>query len=121
MSLAWEVEEDSGFQPVAECANFQPILRMVSQPLISAVPFSLGPFFALSNFDKNWDVATVRPLRTAVEVDVSFLPGYDCGRYPSEGWSPGIGQSVLGSYELRAPWRLSFPYPPLMSYGFSSR
>jgi hypothetical protein len=117
MSLAWKEDEQAGFQPVAECANFQPIREMVSQPLISVVPFSVGPFFAVADFDKNWDVATVRPLQTVVEVDVSSLPGYDCGRYPSSGWSPGIDQSVLGSYELRAPWRLSLPYPPMMSFG----
>ena len=118
MSLTWKEEDErGGFQPVALCANFQPIRQMVSQPLISSVPFSVGPFFAVSDFDKNWDVATVRPLRTIVEVELSSLPGYDSGRYPSTGWSPGIDESVLGSYELRVPWRLSFPYSPMMPVG----
>jgi hypothetical protein len=89
---------------------------MLSQPIISMVPASLGPFFILSDFDKNWDVAAVQPIQTGLEVDVEYVPGYGGGRYPVSGWSPGIDESVLGSYELRAPWRLSIPYPPVFSF-----
>ena len=89
---------------------------MLDQPLISAVPATLGPLFVLSDFEKNWGVATIRPMKTALEVDVSFVTGYPCGRYPKEGWSAGIDESVLGSYELKSPWRLSLPYPPWFSF-----
>ncbi len=115
-SLAWQTPNDGAFGPIAEYAHFEPVRQMLSQPIISMLPAAMGPFFILSDFDKNWDVATVRPLQTSLEVDVAYVPGYECGRYPASGWSPGIDSSVLGSYELRAPWRLSLPYPPLLSF-----
>jgi hypothetical protein len=115
-SVAWQLEGDGGFLPIARYAHFEPIRKMVSQPFISMVPASLGPFFILSDFDKDWDTATVRPLKTALEVNVEYVPGYPGGRYPASGLSPGIDRDVLGSYELRARWRLSLPYPPMLSF-----
>lgn len=115
-SLAWKPEAGSDYRPIAEYPHFEPVRQMLAQPLISMVPLSGGPFFVLSDFDKAWDVATLRPLETGVEVDVEFVPCYAAGRYPVSEWSPGIGSSVLGSYEMRAPWRLSLPYPPMFSF-----
>jgi len=115
-SLSWDTERAGVHRPVGDWPHFGPIRQMLDQPLISMVPATLGPFFILSDFDKNWDVATVRPMQTAVEVDVEFVTGYPTGRYPASGWSPGIDESVLGSYELRSPWRLSLPYPPMLSF-----
>ncbi|HUI77146.1 MAG TPA: acetoacetate decarboxylase family protein [Bryobacteraceae bacterium] len=114
-SLAWKPEE-ADYRPIAEYGNFEPVRQMLSQPVIALAPASIGPFFILSDFDKAWDVATIRPLHTALEVDVEYVPGFAGGRYPADGWSPGIDSSVLGSYVLRAPWRLSLPYPPLLSF-----
>ncbi len=112
-TVSWEAAGEH--RPIREYANFEPVRQMLSQPIISQVPASLGPFFILSDFDKNWAVATVRPLRTAMDVFVEYVPGFSGGRYPETGLSPGIDESVLGCYELRAPWRLSLPYPPLAS------
>lgn len=115
-SLAWKLGENVDYRPVAEYANFEPVRQMLSQPIISMMPASIGPFFILSDFDKAWDVATIRPLHTKVEMDVEYVVGFSGGCYPQSGWSPGIDSSVLGSYELHAPWRLSLPYPPLLSF-----
>jgi hypothetical protein len=114
-SLAWK-KTDQECLPIAEYPNFEPVRQMLSQPIISMLPLAMGPFFILSDFDKAWNVATVRPLETTLEVDVEYVPGYPGGRYPVSGRSPGIDKSVLGSYELRAPWRLSLPYPPLFAF-----
>jgi hypothetical protein len=116
-SLAWKKPDQEEFLPIAEYANFEPVRQMLTQPIISMVPAAMGPFFILSDFDKDWTVATLRPLETNLEVDLEYVPGYPGGRYPASGWSPGIDASVLGSYELRAPWRLSLPYPPLFASG----
>ncbi len=102
-------------RPVAEEKHFEPVRQMLSQPIISMVPAALGPFFILSDFDKAWDVATVRPMSAVVEVHCDYVPGYTSGRYPAEGSLPGIDTSVIGAYELRAPWLLSLPYPLLMA------
>lgn len=114
-SLLWNdgVNDDRPFQPARQAQFFQPSLAMTSQPLITQVPFGAGPFFVLSDFDKDWDFASVRPLHTAVEITSAYVTGLDCGRYPREGWSDGIDTSIMGSYELRARWRISLPYPAL--------
>jgi hypothetical protein len=103
-SLAWRTKGNGAYRPIAEYLNFEPVRRMLSQPLVSP-----GPIFILDDFDKAWDVAMVRPLRTALEVDVAYVEGFECGSASSD----GIDSSVLGSYELRVPWRLGVPYPPL--------
>jgi hypothetical protein len=114
-SLQWKKSKNTEHKPIAEYANFEPVRQMLNQPILSMVPLARGPFFILSDFDKQWNVATVRPMETVLEVDVEYVPGYPAGRYPAAGWSAGIDRSVLGSYELLAPWRLSMPYPPLMA------
>jgi hypothetical protein len=114
-SLAWKNSKKPEFRPIAEVKNFEPVRQMLTQPIISMLPAAMGPFFILSDFDKDWRTATVRPIETTLEVDVEYVPGYAGGRYPGTGYSAGIDVSVLGSYELRAPWRLSLPYPPLLA------
>jgi len=89
---------------------------MLQQPLILRYPVGQGPFFIAANFDRNWDTAAIHPIQTVLQVDVEYVPGYPAGRYPASGWSPGIDESVLGSYELTAPWWLSLPYPPVFSF-----
>ena len=112
-SLSWKAT--GKHLPIGEYRYFEPVRQMLAQPVVSMVPASLGPFFVLSDFDKQWDVATVRPLETAMDIFVEYVPGFTSGRYPKAGRAPGIDASVIGSYELRSPWRLSLPYPPLMS------
>ena len=114
-SLAWK-KLDGEHRPIREYPNFEPVRQMLSQPIISMLPLAMGPFFILSDFDKQWETATVCPMQTSLEVDVEYVPGYPGGRTPASGWSPGIDQSVIGSYELRALWRLSLPYPPLLAF-----
>ena len=114
-SLAWKNPKKPEFRAIAEVKHFEPVRQMLTQPIISMLPAAMGPFFILSDFDKDWRTATVRPLETTLEVDVEYIPGYPGGRYPGTGFSRVIDVSVLGSYELRAPWRLSLPYPPLLA------
>ena len=118
-SLEWE--STTAARPIREFPHFEPVRQMLAQPMISMLPAALGPFFFLSTFDKDWEKATVRPLRTALEVDVEYVPSFSGGRYPHEGRSPGIDESVLGSYELRAPWRLGLLYPPGLNFHAESR
>jgi hypothetical protein len=114
-SLAWKPERENGFRPLAELPNFNPIRAMLSHPIISMMPAAVGPFFVASDFHIQWESATLRPLQTAVEIDSAFVPGYECGRFPATGWSPGIDRSVLGSYELQAPWQITAPYPLMLA------
>jgi hypothetical protein len=111
VTMSWT--EGGEHRPVGEYEYFERQRQAISQPLIGLMPFSLGPFFAVADFPKKWDVATVRPLETITEVHTDYVPGFSAGRYPKRGTAPGIDVSVVGSYELRAPWLMSMPYPPL--------
>ena len=114
ISLDFE-ETDAGYQPVDYYPNFEryyePVTGVMTQPLVSLVPAAVGPFFICSNFDKKWDEALVRPLRTAVHIDQSFVPALPCGRFPGDGYAAGIDASRTGSFEVKAHWRLGLPYP----------
>jgi hypothetical protein len=114
-SLAWT--PTGKFKPINEYPNFEPVRRMLDQPLISQVPPLGGPIYVVSDFDRRWEVATVRPLEITITIDEDFVP--DCRSFASctigrGTTAPGIDESPLGSYELVAPWRLSLPYLPIM-------
>jgi hypothetical protein len=106
-SLTWRSDPKKGYLPVAGYPNFKLVRQMLSQPLISD-----GPVFLIQDFDKAWDFAMVRPLRTVLEPEAVYVQGCEVG---SSG-SAGIDAVPLGSYELRVPWRLSTPYPPFFSF-----
>jgi hypothetical protein len=114
-SLSWK--PTGAFKPSGDFVNFEPIRKMLDQPLISQVPPIGGPIYVVSDFDRRWDVATVRPLETTLSIEEDFVP--DCKSFATctigrGTTAPGIDKSVLGSYELVAPWRLSLPYLPIM-------
>ena len=48
-----------------------------------------------------------------MDVHTQFIEGFTDERYPLKGTTAGIDRSVLGSYELHAPWSLGMPYPPI--------
>ena len=52
-------------------------------------------------------------MRTSVRIETEFLPGLGAGLIPQEGRADGIADSVLGSYELNAPWILGMPHAPI--------
>jgi hypothetical protein len=97
--------------PVDRYPNFEPLRRIMSQPLISLLPATLGPYVCFSDFDKRWDTAVVRPASTKVTVHHEYVSGIPCGVFPSEGMTPGIDRDPLGSVEVRARFRQSLVRP----------
>lgn len=114
-SLTWKTEAHGGYGKLSEFPYFQVIQQMLSQTLISQVPCSVGPLFALSVFAKKWDAACLRPLETLLDTELVNVAAKSPLLAPE--WSPGIDLVALGSYELRVPWELSLPYPPPRSIG----
>lgn len=112
-SLSWQAQ--GGFAGVDAYEKFEPIRRMLDQPLVSLLPAALGPFPVVAPFEKQWAMARVRPLETVLTVTSEFITGFAPGRYPATGKAPGIDVSILGSYEYVAPWRLGTPFPPMMA------
>jgi hypothetical protein len=105
-------EFETEFEALGRFPEFEPMRAVLSQPIISLMPIAMGPFFALSNFDKDWSRAELRSTRARMHVDQAYVPGLPTGSYPRGGPSKGIKDDPAGSFVYRAPWRLSLPYPP---------
>ncbi len=114
-SLSWV--ERGEHKPV-DAYPFAPVQAMLDQPLVSQLANGLGPF-VVSEFDRQWTRATVRPIETTLAVQDDFVAGCKeiarctCSEGCDAGHSLGIDTGALGSYELRAPWRLGMPYVPI--------
>lgn len=114
-SLSWT--ERGEHRPALGCEHFDVVRQMLDQPLVSQMPLEIGPF-VVSEFQRQWERATLRPIETTLAVeDDRFLRGCaeiaQCTCFTQSGYSMGIDASPMGSYELRAPWRLGMPYLPI--------
>lgn len=109
--ISLDYQPTQGYQPIHRFPFFEPVQRMLNQPIVSQVPAAMGPYFVWSDFDKQWSTAGLRPLSTVVTISEEFVPGLHCGRYPVEGRTEGIDQSVLGSFELQTRWRQGLIHP----------
>jgi len=111
-SIVWSAGADEPRFAMDGYADFEPIRRMLTQPLVSLSPVAMGPFLSLTDFDRNWNLASVRPIRSVVDIDPLYLHGFDGGRYATSGALPESLPVLLGAYELSGPWWLSYPYLP---------
>jgi hypothetical protein len=111
-SLVWRDGGSEPRVPVDSCPEFEPIRQMLTQPLISLLPAALGPFFKLTDFDRNWNLATIRQIDTVLDIDPFYLPGFEGGHFATSGELAETLPRPLVSYELSAPWWLSYPYLP---------
>ena len=119
VSLGWRSNGNEARPAVDGYAEFEPVREMLSQTLVSLSPAAVGPFPTLTDFDRRWNLATVRPLRGELEVDSSYLAGFERGSYSSADQPEGVAPSAIGCYELSAQWWLSYPYPaPLSMLGW---
>jgi Acetoacetate decarboxylase (ADC) len=106
-SLTWRTPIVSPYRPLGDFPNFVIVQQMLSQTIVSRLPAAVGPCFVLSNFVVDWDLAGLRPMNTSVEA-----AGIPVVESPLIRWSPGIDESVRGSYDLRSTWRISLPWSP---------
>lgn len=111
-SLRWSNGGNDPRPAMEDYHDFDPLRLMLSQPLISFSPVVQGTVPTLTDFGRNWNLATVRPIQSVLEIDRSYMQGFEGGRYVLSGDSVRSTPSLLASYELSAPWWLSFPYFP---------
>ena len=104
-SLEWRSDQNS-LTLVKKSEAFEPVRRMLHQKLVSALPIAVGPWLALTDFERRWNLATVRPVRATMELTPAHLPAFEAGHYSSEAGEA----SVPGAFELHSPWYLSLPY-----------
>lgn len=109
-SLAWkECEREP--RPASDGApDFDRLRELLNQNLISLFPPSIGPFLTLTDFDRRWNLASLRRIDAELEISSSYLPGFVGGRYASGAQIPADAP-MLAAYELSGPWWLSYPYP----------
>jgi hypothetical protein len=104
VSLDWSADGGDGYLPAAGFSVFEALRQLLDQTLISAFP-AASPYFSLTDFDRNWNLGKVRPLRTVLDVDPAYMPGFSGGSF----------SAASASYEFSAPWWLSLPYGPAAS------
>lgn len=116
-SLEWMSNEEP--QPAIDgYPEFEAVRQMLSQSLISFSPMGIGPILTLTDFDRSWNLGTVRQLQSVLRVDPQYLHGFDGGRFETESEPREAAAAMLGSYEISAPWWLSYPYlPPSPIFG----
>jgi hypothetical protein len=111
-TLEWSTQDDHPLKTSDEYPRFQPVRQMLDQLLISTFPAVWGPYLALTDFDRRWNMSTVRPLRAVLEVDSSYMGGFQGGNYSSLDWASLDGTSRdWTAFEVVGPWWLSLPYP----------
>lgn len=110
-SLAWS-ECERGTRPVSDGApDFDPVRELLNQNLISLFPPSTGPFLTLTDFDRRWNLASLRRIEAELEISPAYLPGFAGGRFASAGAQKQTDAPMPAAYELSGPWWLSYPYP----------
>jgi hypothetical protein len=110
VSLEWQDYENEVRSAIRGYPEFESVRLMLSQPLVSLSPAGVGPVLTLTDFDRSWNLGTVRPINGALEIDASYLPGFEGGYYATGG--ADADAPLLSSYELSVQWWLSFPYLP---------
>jgi hypothetical protein len=109
VSLEWSYSDHEPLPAIGGYPEFDSVRSMLSQPLISLSPAGIGPMLTVTDFDRTWNLATVRPLRAELEIGPGYLPGLEPGRYLSRGRA--ADGPVLGTFETSGQWWFSFPYP----------
>lgn len=112
-SLTWSCPEEGSRARFAKGDEFEPLRNILSQTLISLSPAAMGPIFTVTDFDRNWDRAIIRPISAALVVDPCYVKGFDGGRFGTDVDPADPDYSMIGCYEVSAQWWLSFPYLPL--------
>lgn len=111
-SVSLNYELTGTAQAIEQYPEFAEQREAISQPLISMMPIRIGTTFVVAAFAKRWDVATLAPMRASVDIATEYVRGMSPGRYPASDEFPTIEASVLGGYELRAPFQVSSPRRP---------
>lgn len=110
VSIEWTGDETP--QPaLGGYPEFEVVRQMLNQPLLSFSPMGIGPFVTMTDFERSWNLGTVRKLQSVLTVDSCYVRGFDGGRFETDS-EPGALRTVLGSYEISAQWWLSYPYLP---------
>jgi hypothetical protein len=110
VSLDWSGSQPP-LAPVDLSPEFDPVRRILDQPLLTLSPAAVGPFLTLTDFDRRWNLAALRPLRARLDVDDSYLRGLPAMSCVTEARSGDSGLSLPAAFEFSAQWWLSFLYP----------
>jgi hypothetical protein len=111
LSIEWTGNE-APQSAIGGYPEFAAVRQMLSQPLISFSPVGIGPILTLTDFERSWNLGTVRRLQSVLNVDPSYVRGFDGGRFETGSEREKDKPTLFGSYEISAQWWLSYPYLP---------
>jgi hypothetical protein len=106
ITARWQLEPGEPVR-VSNEPNFAAQQAVMDQPVVSQVPWSMGPYQALAHFDMTWNAAIVQGIQAEVEIHQPFIPGLPVARFPR---TRGIADDPFGSYVLTCPWELGLAY-----------
>jgi hypothetical protein len=108
-SLQWSADDrfEIPWSPVLSFIPFQQILPMLQQPLVSRLPVSVGPYFVVSDFIREWDTAMVRRLQNGSSQTILTASTSHHSRS-----TPNSNEDPMVYFEVTAGWDLSLPYSP---------
>lgn len=112
--VALEFEPVTDYAPVSCYPHFETVRPTLDQSMVTQVPLGVGPYFAGSRFERDWSTARMRGISTISYIAEEFVMGLPPMKYPSEGRTPGIHESPLGSFEFVTNWSQSLIYPTWM-------
>jgi hypothetical protein len=98
-------------KPVSAFPHFAAIRAIMDQPIVSLLPFGVGPFLVQSRFEKNWSLTRLAPLSTVLTIGKPFVPKLSIQRHPATGRMDGIDKNPLGSFVIETRWRQTLTYP----------
>jgi hypothetical protein len=108
--LTWSVSGDEPRPAIGGYEQFEPVRKMLSQTPLSFSPAAVGPIPTLTDFDRSWNLGTVRRLRAVLDIDAAYCPRFSGGHYETADETGQASGWPALAFEVSAQWWLSYPY-----------
>jgi hypothetical protein len=108
--LTWSVSGDEPRPAIGGYEQFESVRKMLSQTPLSFSPAAVGPIPTLTDFDRSWNLGTVRRLRAVLDIDAAYCPRFSGGHYETADETGQASGWPALAFEVSAQWWLSYPY-----------
>jgi hypothetical protein len=82
----------------------------MSQTLLSFSPAAVGQVLTLTDFDRSWNLGTIRKLSAVLNIEAAYCPRFSGARCNTTQESTDASAWPARAFELSAQWWLSYPY-----------
>lgn len=109
-SLQWTTSEEPARPAIGGYEEFEPVRCMMSQTLLSFSPAAVGQVLTLTDFDRSWNLGTIRKLSAVLDIEASYCPRFSGAHCNTTNESAEVSEWPARAFELSAQWWLSYPY-----------